>query len=269
MSVEFAKMMIGGEEQLTVFCPEDCSPIMYKIETVAENPELAMIQIMYNCNRGKVSFLYAIPDMLSLKSFLNDHEVEVLLVAKIIKRICEIVVRARDFLIEQEDIIFDPDLIFIDKSPEDVRMILVPVDKPVSDAGEFRKRISEIVLSLAVYTDDGGGFLERMLNLFKSTFTAEDVLQLCDDYERAETLRRLMGDDGGADMSLTCRTDRSRGTKKHTKEAKENIKGNTTENTKDKTSSVLLVKVIIVLLIMFGIILMIPSEWIDRFPVIN
>ena len=181
MNYSYAKNELMGEEQLVIRAEKDSKFIPYIIDTIAYNPQLNILQPVYKEIDGGTTYLYDISKMISLKDFLYNHEVEVTIIRKILKSIIESIQKSKNYLVAMDKFVLTSDFIFIDDSLENVKLVVVPCEKPVFEDTEqaFKELVVDIVFNLAVYSEKGDGFIEDLLNLLKKDFTIENLKELC------------------------------------------------------------------------------------------
>lgn len=181
MNYSYAKNELMGEEQLVIRAVKDSKFIPYIIDTIAYNPQLNILQPVYKEIDTGITYLYDISKMISLKYFLYNHEVEVTVICKILKSVIESILKSKNYLVPMDKFILSSDFIFIDDSLENVKLVVVPCEKPVFEDTEqaFKELVVDIVFNLAVYSEKGNGFIEDLLNLLKKDFTIENLKELC------------------------------------------------------------------------------------------
>jgi len=186
MNYSFAKSELKGNEQLIIYGNPQGRFVPYILETIACNSQLSILQPTYKETDGKVSYLYNTNCLISLKDFLQNHEVGVDVVCRILKSIATTIVNSNDYLIGSDKFVLLSELMFIDDSVDKVKLVVVPGDESVFEdtAQAIKEVVVDIVFNLAIYSDDGGGFIENLLNLMKKEFSLDKLLRLCNEYEQ-------------------------------------------------------------------------------------
>lgn len=196
MRFNYAKSELMGDEQLIIYGNSESKFVPYIIDTVACNPQLNIIQPMYKETDGRITYLYDIANMISLKEFLQNHEISVAVVCRILKGFAFSILNSKDYLVDMDKFVLLSELIFIQDSVEKVKLLVVPSDKSVFEDTQqaFKELVVDIVFNLAVYSDDGGGFIENLLNLLKKGFSIDKLLELCMAYESINDAKEVSGE---------------------------------------------------------------------------
>ena len=188
MNYSFAKSELVGNEQLIIYGSPQCRFVPYILETIACNSQLNILQPTYKETDGKVSYLYNTNCLISLKDFLQNHEVGVDVVCRILKSIATTIVNSNDYLLSSDKFVLLSELMFIDDSVDKVKLVVVPGNESVFEDTEqaIKEVVVDIVFNLTIYSDDGGGFIENLLNLMKKEFSLDKLLALCNAYEQTK-----------------------------------------------------------------------------------
>lgn len=156
----------------------------FRINMIIKNTIPELLDVSASCISGKMELSYTITSTQSLKNVYDSKKLNYHQLSNIIKSIISLIDKLPGYLLKIEEVVFDPEMIFVDYNCEKVKYIYYPGYE--NDTNEELKKLSQELILVTDHSDSNAVVL--VYKFFEicseSTFLVNELKNCIEEIEK-------------------------------------------------------------------------------------
>ena len=122
-----------------VILPEDDTVRYYKLRMITDNKIKGLLQSRSGYEEGRQVIKYDITNKVSLRKCYKDRDITYAQIKALFEDICQVISEAEQYLLDEKNILLDPEYIFTDMESGELSFLYMPVECPNNSENIYHK----------------------------------------------------------------------------------------------------------------------------------